>query len=90
MATNNKFYDWHGFLPKSTPTLGDLENSSRQLLKDNQKLQWERVDDNHIILELGCKKAVVHTEKEALRWLNKTIKKYIKDNHIFKEAKNEG
>jgi len=58
-----------------------------RLLEDNQELQWERVDDNHIILELGCKKAVVHTEKEALKWLNKTIKKYIKDNHVFEVKK---
>ena len=84
---DNKLYDWHGFLPKSTPRLGDLEDLNEQLLEDNQMLQWERIDSNHIILEIGCKRTVIHTEKEALRWLNKTIKKYIKDNHIFKESK---
>jgi len=87
MATNDEFYDWHGFLPKPTPRLGDLEGLNKQLLEDSQMLQWERIDDNHIILELGCEKAVIHTEKEALRWLNKIIKKYIKDNHVFEESK---
>lgn len=67
MATNNEFYDWnksydwHGFLPKSTPTLGDLENLNRQLSEDNLMLQRKRIDNNHIIIELGCKKAVIRT-----------------------------
>jgi len=64
-----------------------IDDPYKPTRRDNQMLQWERVDDNHIILELGCKKAVIHTEKEALKWLNKTIKKYIKDNNIFGDKK---
>jgi len=56
------------------------------LQEDNQIIQWERIDAEHILIELGCEKAVVHNEKETLKWINKIIKRYIKENKVFKEA----
>jgi len=67
--------------------LDELDELHNQILEDTQTLQWERIDKEHIVLEFGCQKAIIHTEKEALKWLRNTIKEYINYHKIFEEEK---